>query len=410
VVAEREHADEERTAALRSRKVARRAGWASVQGPGAEEAATEPAGAPRGQRRDEGAWEAQLARLVAYKEAHGDCSVPQGWAEDRPLGTWVGTQRQGKKKLDRGDPSPGMTAARAAKLEALGFAWAMSSEQISKRLQAAKPKHEAKQAVAGPAGAPRGGWDEGAWEAQLARLAVYKAAHGDCNVPRSWAEDAPLGGWVHNQRKCKKALDRGDPSPGMTAARAARLEALGFGWAMSSEQLSKKNQAAATNKVAWEEKLARLAAYKEVYGDCNVPQGWAEDPRLGSWVNMQRGCKKALDRGEASRGMTAARAARLEALGFVWAPGLKPVGASLPNEVGWEAKLVRLAAYKEAHGDCNVPQGWAEDRPLGKWVQRQRQGKRKLDRSDPRPGMTVARAARLEALGLAWAPPRGARR
>ena len=66
------------------------------------------------------------------------------------------------------------------------------------------------------------------WEAQLARLAAYKAAHGDCNVPRGWAEDPKLGRWVRGQRERKKALDRGEPSEGISAERAAKLEALGF--------------------------------------------------------------------------------------------------------------------------------------------------------------------------------------
>ena len=54
--------------------------------------------------------------------------------------------------------------------------------------------------------------------------------HGDCNVLREWAEDPRLGRWVHKQRTSKKALDRGEPSEAMTAARAAKLEALGFSW------------------------------------------------------------------------------------------------------------------------------------------------------------------------------------
>ena len=70
--------------------------------------------------------------------------------------------------------------------------------------------------------------NEAAWEAQLAKLAAYKAAHGDCKVPQRWAEDPRLGSWVDNQRKRKKALDRGKYGDGMTAARAAKLEALGF--------------------------------------------------------------------------------------------------------------------------------------------------------------------------------------
>jgi hypothetical protein len=39
------------------------------------------------------------------------------------LGNWVGKQRQGKKKLDRGEPAEGMTLERAARLTALGFVW-----------------------------------------------------------------------------------------------------------------------------------------------------------------------------------------------------------------------------------------------------------------------------------------------
>jgi hypothetical protein len=59
---------------------------------------------------------------------------------------------------------------------------------------------------------------------------VYKAAHGNCNVPSAWAADPILASWVKHQRTCKKALDRGKPGYGMTAARVAKLDALGFSW------------------------------------------------------------------------------------------------------------------------------------------------------------------------------------
>ena len=51
-----------------------------------------------------------------------------------------------------------------------------------------------------------------------------------------------------------------------------------------------------------------------------MPWGWAEDPRLGSWVNTQRKLRRRLDRGEPTAGMTAERATRLTALGLVWEP------------------------------------------------------------------------------------------
>ena len=100
------------------------------------------------------------------------------------------------------------------------------------------------------------------------------------------------------------------------------------------------------------------------------------------------------------KGMTAARAARLTALGLAW-EGTK----AHPNEAEWEAQLAGLAAYNVEHGDCNVPQDWAEDPRLGRWVQNQRQRKKKLDCGEPSEGMTVERAARLTALGFVWASP-----
>jgi hypothetical protein len=197
-------------------------------------------------------------------------------------------QRANKRKLERGEPSEAMTAERAARLTALGFAWEGTKTHPLRR-------------------------NEAEWEVQLARLAAYKAEHGDCNVRvrACWPEDPRLGTWVHTQRQGKRKLDRGEPSLGMTVERAARLAALGFAWTLG--------QTGAAPKAAdWEAQLARLAAHKRRHGDCNVPQGWSEDPRLGRWVTNQRNRKRKLDRDEPSEGMTAARAARLTALGFAW--------------------------------------------------------------------------------------------
>ena len=94
---------------------------------------------------------------------------------------------------------------------------------------------------------------------------------------------------------------------------------------------------------AWEEKLVRLEAYKAVHGDCNVPLRWAEDPRLGKWVDHQRGRKRKLDRGEPSKGMTAERAARLTALGFVWDPKVERKRGGRRSSRGWRPTRRRTA-------------------------------------------------------------------
>ena len=142
-------------------------------------------------RGDDAGWEAQLSKLKKYKRKHGDCNVPLRWAEDPKLAGWVNKQREYKKSLDRSEPSRGMTAARAAKMEALGFAWELSAAALGKQIS-------------------KGNRDDSGWAAQLAKLKAYKTRHGDCNVPTAWAEDPGLGSWVHNQRQSKKELDRGD--------------------------------------------------------------------------------------------------------------------------------------------------------------------------------------------------------
>jgi hypothetical protein len=77
-------------------------------------------------------------------------------------------------------------------------------------------------------------------------------------------------------------------------------------------------------------------------------------------------------------------------------------GAGGWGEVAWEEKLARQVAYKETHGDCNVPYSWAEDPTLGKWVNNQWARKKALDRGKPSDGMTAVWATWLEALGFAW--------
>ena len=66
-----------------------------------------------------------------------------------------------------------------------------------------------------------------------------------------------------------------------------------------------------------------------------------------------------------------------------------------------------MAAYKVVHGDCYVPWGWPEDPRLGIWVSNERAYKKTVGCGDLRPKITVGRAARLDALGFAWAPARG---
>ena len=72
---------------------------------------------------NEANWEALRARLADFNAESGHCRVLQNHPADPELGSWVTKQRQRKKQLDAGHPSPRITAERVAKLDALGFEW-----------------------------------------------------------------------------------------------------------------------------------------------------------------------------------------------------------------------------------------------------------------------------------------------
>ena len=127
-------------------------------------------------------------------------------------------------------------------------------------------------------------------EEMFAALVAYQNRFGDCIVPYRWPENPTLGGWVSTQRHLRKASE-------LEEDHIRRLDGLGFVWNIFD--------------AAWEKMFAALVAYQNRFGDCNVPQGWPENPTLRKWVDKQRGRRKA-------NRLEEDRIRRLDELGFVW--------------------------------------------------------------------------------------------
>jgi len=71
------------------------------------------------------------------------------------------------------------------------------------------------------------------------------------------------------------------------------------------------------NDSKWTERYNELVQYKDWHGDCNVPQRFKDNPKLGSWVFRQRQQYKNLKSGKKSH-MTAQRIDMLKSIGFTW--------------------------------------------------------------------------------------------
>jgi hypothetical protein len=75
------------------------------------------------------AWDERFAALRRFAKKHGHARVPNRFADDPALGTWVSTQRQAyaaelERKEGREPRCTGrITAARIKKLQRIGFEW-----------------------------------------------------------------------------------------------------------------------------------------------------------------------------------------------------------------------------------------------------------------------------------------------
>ncbi|MBF0463073.1 MAG: Helicase associated domain protein [Magnetococcales bacterium] len=392
-------------------------------------------------------WEAQCADLIRFQTEQGHCLVPPSWPADPLLADWVGKQRRDWR-------AGRLSAERLARLEALGFVW----DPEEKAWQEQWAALQAFYAVHGHCHVPdtvaplaewvrqqrRAGlgqtlsaerracldalafiWDghEAEWDAMVVALQQFRAERNHCIIPTQFPENPALARWVSGVR-------RAYASGTLSADKVQRLSALGFVWDAKA--------------ILWEEMFAAMAEFRRQYGNCLVPETYADNNQLAWWVVAQR---KAYKTGQ----LEPERVERLNALGFFWDPleaqwyemflllvhyqeqfgrcvitrgtgdprlspwvatqrqarlhgHLSPVRIERLDALGfvWDQKevvleemLAELAAFQQAHGHCNVPVPWANNPALGLWVQFQRQEYKK-GRLDPR------RIQRLEALGFVW--------
>lgn len=147
----------------------------------------------------------------------------------------------------------------------------------------------------------------------------------------------------------------------------------------------------------WKERYDELREYREVHGDCLVPQRHEENPSLATWVRNQRTQRRnylarQLDPDVATT-MTATRIRALEDLGFCWNT----------YNTTWHRMLESWKEYYRRNPtkrkEDDLPEEVGE---LRFWVMyQQRAYKNKLQGSDS-PHLTEDRIKILNATGFVW--------
>jgi hypothetical protein len=300
------------------------------------------------------AWGDRLSELAHYHKIHGHCNVPKKDSENTKLAHWVGNQRRNYRLHVKGKTSP-MTTFRIQALESLHFKW--------DRPKAITWKDRRCDSFSTT------------WKTRLSELDDYRKKHGHCNVPQRKSENTKLANWVSNQRKEYWLHAEGKKSH-MTLPRIQELESFGFEWDSRGAD--------------WKDRLSELAHYCKKHGNCDVPQVYNGNTRLGRWVGTQRSNYRSYREGKTSP-MTTLRIQALERLGFEWAR----LGAT------WEDRLRELADYRKSHGHCNAPKVYNESTSLGRWVSTQRSNYWSHMEGN-RSYITPFRIQELESLGFEW--------
>lgn len=187
----------------------------------------------------------------------------------------------------------------------------------------------------------------------FSRLVEFKRIHGHCLVPNRYAHDPSLGAWVSTQRRHYKILTSGEEgvtSP-MTPSRAARLASIGFAWQTSDPR-----------HVPWETRFQQLLEYKAQHGDCVVPIGWKENPRLSNWVSAQRQEYKLFLQGKKCR-IDEQQVNALNAVGFVWEAqrGNNKKRLAESDDVTEEVAQEAFAAFGNGNSDIVSSLGFPAD-------------------------------------------------
>jgi len=204
-------------------------------------------------------------------------------------------------------------------------------------------------------------WDpfEESWNKMYNKLSAFQRKYKHCNVLHRWPQNISLGSWVHTQRMNYKKKK-------LPQKKIILLNKIEFSWDPMEE--------------AWNTFYQKLKEYKNKHKNCNIPYRYIHDKSLANWVKTQRINYK-------KKKLPQKKIMLLDKIGFSWDP----------MEEVWNTLYHKLQGYRDAHGHCNIPQGYVQDKSLATWINTQRINykKKKLSRK---------KIMLLNKIGFSWNP------
>lgn len=267
-------------------------------------------------------WDLMYERAAEYYKRNKHLEIPYHYRTDDgySLGRWILTQ----KCVRAGETSGVLSRERIAKLDAIGMIW-NSYRDLS-------------------------------WERNYAAARKYYDTFGNLNVVARYVTESGLnlGAWLARLRDIRKNQIQ---QRYLTQDRIQALDKIGMVWDIADH--------------LWQQYYGACLTYLQSHGNLDVPTKYvtADGLRLGAWINTIRG----VYRGKKSNyRLLPEQIKALDDLGMIW---------DRRNDRLWEKGYFEALAYRNVHGDLNVPATFQTETGfhLGRWLIAQRQNKKLSD-------------------------------
>ena len=287
----------------------------------------------------ESAWQRNYVAAKAYFEENGDLLVPVNYVDKNgfKLGVWIANLRTYRRV---GSNTKSVTPEKIKLLNSIGMVWNVADVL---------------------------------WEQYYTAASKYYEEHGNLNVPSTYVTDdgIKLGGWISS---VKSARLKNSKNYQLSDEQIEALNRIGMDWRNALD-------------IRWEENYNRAKAYREAFGDLNIPPTFLTEDgqKLGKWIREQRK-RRRLGR------ITQEQIELLDQIGMNW--------DGHPTNLSWKQWYQFAKAYYEEHGDLEVsPNYKVNGYWLGKWISNQRE-----IRNGKREGQTLSKEQirLLDAIKMRW--------
>ena len=256
-------------------------------------------------------WQQNYNALLDYYRSHGNIDVPKGYVTEGgiKLYQWLLNVKQAYRRTDR--KGYRLSASQIQQLEELGVDWRTRSEIVfesglshAKEYFSENRNLDVPVSYKSPDGYKLGGWisdqkekfaagkltqdkiealeqvgmvweKPDPWEERFALAEKYYREHGDLEIPPSYTIDGIwVSKWLDEQRQIRNGKRKGKS---LTDEQIKRLDEIGMRWCKKEE-------------LQWDEQFADVRAYRQNYGNINIPQSYLSPNgrRSGLWLQRQR--------------------------------------------------------------------------------------------------------------------------